>query len=70
MADSEVLIGKWPYVSLNAASPELQSRLLKVFFRLAAERLRKSDEQYVLLYRQHLQLTQVSSDGATPRHNP
>lgn len=62
LADSEVTVGKWPYASLNAASPELQTKMLKLFFRLAAERLKKADEQYLLLYRQHLQLTQVSSD--------
>jgi hypothetical protein len=28
--------------------------MLQIFFRLAAERLKKVDEQYLLLYRQHL----------------
>ena len=49
-----VTIGKWPYSHLLKASPALQSKMLQVFFRLAAERLKKADEQYLLLYRQHL----------------
>lgn len=51
-------VGKWPYDSLRSASPELQSKMLQVFFRLAADRLKKADEQYLQLYHQHLQLTQ------------
>ena len=59
VAESEVTVGKWPYDALYHASPELQTRLLKVFFRLAAERLKKVDEQYLTLYRQHLQGSQA-----------
>ena len=53
-AAAEVVVGKWPYASLRQASPELQSRMLQIFFRLAAERLKKADEQYLLIYHQHL----------------
>lgn len=53
VADSEVTVGKWPYTALHAASPELQSKMLQIFFRLAAERLKKADEQYLLLHKQH-----------------
>ena len=28
--------------------------MLQIFFRLAAERLKKADEQYLLLYQKHL----------------
>jgi len=70
VAEREVVVGKWPYTSLNAASPELQSKMLKVFFRLAADRLKKSDEQYLQLYRQHMHLTQVSQDASSSRQNP
>ena len=49
-----VTIGKWPYRHLHKASPALQSKMLQIFFRLAAERLKKADEQYLLLYQQHL----------------
>lgn len=49
-----VTIGKWPYSHLHKASPALQSKMLQIFFRLAAERLKKADEQYLLLYQQHL----------------
>lgn len=48
----ESIIGKWPYARLGTASPGLQSRMLQIFFRLAAERLRQSDERYLRLYRQ------------------
>lgn len=58
LADTEVTVGKWPYAALNAASPELQTKMLQLFFRLAAERLKKADEQYLLLYKQHLSITQ------------
>ena len=50
-------IGRWPYSHLHKASPGLQSKMLQVFFRLAAERLKKADEQYLLLYRQHMKET-------------
>lgn len=53
VADSDVVVGKWPYDALHHASPELQSEMLKIFFRLAAQRLKQADEQYLLLYRQH-----------------
>lgn len=50
-AMTPVVYGKWAYSRLNHASPELCSGMLKIFFRLAAERLRQADEQYQLLYR-------------------
>ncbi len=53
-AATNVTIGKWPYSHLHKASPGLQSKMLQIFFRLAAERLRKADEQYLLLYQKHL----------------
>ncbi|MFA7292096.1 MAG: protein kinase [Rhodocyclaceae bacterium] len=53
-AADTVTIGKWPYSHLHKASPALQSKMLQIFFRLAAERLKKADEQYLLLYQQHL----------------
>lgn len=49
-----VTVGKWPYSHLHKASPGLQSKMLQIFFRLAAERLKKADEQYLLLYQKHL----------------
>jgi len=54
VAVDTVTVGKWPYSHLLKASPALQSKMLQIFFRLAAERLKKADEQYLLLYRQHL----------------
>lgn len=62
VANSEVTVGKWPYSALHAASPELQTKMLQTFFRLATERLKKADEQYLQLYRQHLQVTQVNAE--------
>lgn len=53
-AVGKVTLAKWPYAQLRTASPELQNKMLQVFFRLAAERLRKADEQYLSLYRQHM----------------
>lgn len=55
VAESLATIGKWPYSRLNDASPGLQSKMLRIFFRLAAERLKQSDERYLRLYRQHVQ---------------
>lgn len=52
---SEGTIGKWPYSKLSSASPGLQSKMLQIFFRLAAERLKQSDERYLRLYRQFTQ---------------
>lgn len=52
VAETPVTVGKWAYESLHRASPELQTSMLKIFFRLAAERLRHADEQYLSLYRQ------------------
>lgn len=54
VAATDVVIGKWPYSRLTSASSGLQSRMLQIFFRLAAERLRQSDERYLRLYRQHV----------------
>ena len=53
-AVDSVTVGKWPYSYLLNASPSLQSKMLQIFFRLAAERLRKADEQYLTLYQKHL----------------
>nr|MBP8868243.1 protein kinase [Propionivibrio sp.] len=52
---SEGTIGKWPYSKLSSASPGLQSKMLQIFFRLAAERLKQSDDRYLRLYRQFTQ---------------
>jgi len=56
VATGDAVVGKWPYASLRQASPELQMRMLQIFFRLATERLKKADEQYLLIYHQHLKL--------------
>jgi serine/threonine protein kinase len=55
IATTDGTIGKWPYARLHNASPGLQSKMLKIFFRLATERLKQSDERYLRLYRQHNQ---------------
>ena len=52
---TDATIGKWPYAKLHSASPGLQSKMLQIFFRLAAERLKQSDERYLRLYRQYTQ---------------
>ena len=52
-AATEVTIGRWPYEGLRNASSELQTKMLQVFFRLAAERLRQSDQRYHQLYQLH-----------------
>lgn len=54
IAETPATIGKWPYAALERLSPELQTKMLRIFFRLAAERLKRTDEQYLLLYRQHM----------------
>ena len=59
VATSDGTIGKWSYAKLNAASTGLQSKMLKIYFRLAAERLKDSDERYLRLYQRHLK-----EDGA------
>ena len=46
-------IGKWPYSKLHTASPGLQSKMLQIFFRLAAKRLKQTDERYLRLYGQY-----------------
>lgn len=56
-ADSEVTVGKLPYERLRECSPQLQSGLLQVFFRLAAERLKMADKQF-------LEATQKRRPGA------
>jgi serine/threonine protein kinase len=53
VATTDGTIGKWPYARLHNASPGLQSKMLKIFFRLATERLKQSDERYLRLYRQY-----------------
>ena len=55
VAASGGIIGKWPYSRMHSASPGLQSKMLQIFFRLAAERLKQSDERYLRLYRQYAQ---------------
>ena len=57
-------IGKWPYAKLHSASPGLQSKMLQIFFRLAAERLKQSDERYLRLYRQY---NQTEDSGSQTR---
>ncbi|MCE1181456.1 MAG: serine/threonine-protein kinase [Rhodocyclales bacterium] len=52
VAGTSVTIGKWSYASLLRASAGLQSRMLEVYFRLAAQRLKQSDERYLRLVRQ------------------
>ena len=54
IATTEGTIGKWSYANLNAASTGLQSKMLKIYFRLAAERLKESDERYQRLYQRFL----------------
>lgn len=54
-------IGKWPYSKLHSASPGLQSKMLQIFFRLATERLKQSDERYLRLYRQYAQTEDAGS---------
>jgi CRP-like cAMP-binding protein len=61
VAASAGTIGKWPYSKLHSASPGLQSKMLQIFFRLAAERLKQSDERYLRLYRQHAQSEDAGS---------
>ena len=58
---SDAVIGKWPYARLHSASPGLQSKMLQIFFRLAAERLKQSDERYLRLYRQFAQTEETGS---------
>ncbi|MFZ4537444.1 serine/threonine protein kinase [Propionivibrio sp.] len=58
---SDATIGKWPYSKLNSASPGLQSKMLQIFFRLAAERLKQSDERCLRLYRQYARTDDSSS---------
>jgi len=53
VAASEATIGKWSYNRLRNASPGLQSKMLEIFFRLTAERLKQADERYLRLYRQY-----------------
>lgn len=53
---SDVTIGRFSYERLHHASTALQSKMLQIFFRLAAERLKKVDEQYLTLYHQHMQM--------------
>jgi eukaryotic-like serine/threonine-protein kinase len=50
-AGTDVTIGKWPYEALRNASPELQSKMLQIFFRLAAERLKQADQLLHTIYR-------------------
>ena len=52
-ATTPVTIGKWPYESLRAASQELQNKMLQIFFRIAAERLKQADQLYHALYDKH-----------------
>ncbi len=55
LTTSDAIVGKWAFNRLQAASAALQSKMLQVFFRLAAERLKQSDDRYLRLYRQTLQ---------------
>ena len=58
---NETTIGKWPYARLHTASPGLQSKMLQIFFRLATERLKQSDERYLRLYRQYVQSEDIGA---------
>ena len=53
-AVTEVTIGKWPYDALRNASPELQNKMLQIFFRIAAERLRQANSLYHQFYQKHV----------------
>lgn len=53
VASKPATIGKWSYQRLRKASPGLQSKMLEIFFRLAADRLKQSDERYLRLYKQY-----------------
>jgi eukaryotic-like serine/threonine-protein kinase len=64
VAATPATIGKWAYAALERLSPELQTKMLRIFFRLAAERLKKTDEQYLLLYRQHLAAKSATDSSA------
>lgn len=66
VADGEVTVGKWPYAALRGASPELQTKMLQLFFRLAAERLKRADDQYLQLYRQYLDIAQNKGESVPP----
>lgn len=46
-ADGPVTIGRWPFSALRAASSELQMKMLQIFFRLAAERLKQANQQLI-----------------------
>ena len=61
VAATDGTIGKWAYSKLHSASPGLQSKMLQIFFRLAAERLKQSDERYLRLYRQFTQSEESGS---------
>ena len=50
-AASAATYGKWPYAQLANASPGLRSKMLQIFFRLTAERLKQADERCLQLYR-------------------
>ncbi len=63
IAEDHVTVGKWPYASLRNASPELQTKMLQLFFRLAADRLKRADEQYLQLYRQFLEIAQSKGEN-------
>jgi hypothetical protein len=64
VAETPVTIGKWSYAAMELLTAELQTKMLRLFFRLAAERLKKIDEQYLLLYRQHRAAVQGSQGSA------
>jgi serine/threonine protein kinase len=61
VAATDGTIGKWPYSKLRSASPGLQSKMLQIFFRLATERLKQSDERYQRLYKQLTQNEDMAS---------
>ena len=53
-AATDVTIGKWPYESLRKAPQSLQAKMLQVFFRIAAERIKQIDQLYHALYQKHV----------------
>lgn len=42
-ADGAATVGRWPFSALRAASSELQMKMLQIFFKLAAERLKQAN---------------------------
>lgn len=52
IAAEAATVGKAPYSALRAASHELQMKMLQIFFRTAADRLKQADKLYQTLFQQ------------------